>query len=473
MARVKNATFRGAVASEVDVDSPTYERILENVQGDLALIYDKITGQNGETEEVNHDGTPGRGARLGIPWINQAFSGRDDRAGQWGVDLTYYNPGAVGAKGGPAVDTMIFATPVFIPPGETDMTIVITGTGLHVWPWRVELRKESDYSLLFQGDLTRRAHASGHFDELRIETTDNGTDGTSGAGTLALLLIFADTTTRLSPGDTAPDAQIRCYSLFAGPTRKRRTQASSAPQRRVDSPFSITPTTPWQDFDSTLFDPRLPLHARLTARISRNANWLWEFVRGWPVGGNAAYTLADSGDVSPATSGFMDHTQSVFTGEPELSWPVLAQCFGAYQSSGQLVVDATPPTQGLIDWYGLLPIATAVSRHVGWRVFMPSFDNSNITSNLKMCVLAGSASPAGGGEGPKWSASAKFATATASTAVAFAQVGSTSLMTSKTTAIEFVRDTENGTADLRFQKSAAKVNADEIAILGVCFYFEP
>lgn len=471
MARVKNATFTGAAPSEVDVDSPTWKRVIKNAIGDLALVFDKVTGENAEASTINHGGTRGRGARLGVPWVNQAFSGRDDRAGLWGVDLTYYNPGAVGAKAGTAVDTMIFATPVFIPPGETDMTVVVTGKGLDVWPWRVELHKESDYSLLFQGDLTRRAHGSGLFDELRIETRDNGTDGD---GMLCLLLIFADTTTRLTPEDNAPDGQIRCYSLFAGPTRRRLAISSSSPVSRLaQDDYNITTSSDrqvWYDFDSTLFADRTPLHAVLTGRASRNLNGRIEAITGWPVGGNTNYSLIDSADTNP-TSAFMAHTQSEYANEPRIAWPLFSQCFGAYQGGGNLVIDTTPPTQGLLDWYGLIPIATAVSRHVGWRMFMPDFDTA--TSNLKVCVVAGSADPGVGGEGAKWSASWDFGSATASTATAFARVGTTALMTSKQTAVDFPPDAEAGTVDLRLQKSAAKVNVDEIVILGACAYFEP
>ncbi len=466
MARVKNATFVGNPPSDVDVDSPSWTRVIKNAIGDLALIYDKITGENAEAELMTHDGTRGRGARLGIPWINQTFSGRDDRHGQWGVDLTYTGlPGGGKGNGSVGNDTIVFGCPVFIPPGEEDMTIVLTGYGLNIWPWRVQLLLESDGTTLYEAPMTCSRHPSGLFDQLTLATNENGTGGED-TGKLCLLLIIADTSYRQIDTGSTPDAQVRAYSLFAGPTRKRA--GTSAPLRAASNEGALLTTGDpftWRDFDSTLFVDGLPLHSYLTGGASRDMNALIEYTTGWPLAGNLTYTLEDSSIEDPATSRFLAHTLATLATEPEIAWPVMAQCFGAGMLDGNFVVDATPPTLGMLDWYAVMPINVTTGRHFGWRLMMPDFDTGS--SKLKTCTLALNGRAADT-EGVLWRTNWGGGNAT------FSTVASTKLMTAKHTAVSFTADAETDFS-LSFSKTAAaaKVDFDEIAILGTCLYFEP
>lgn len=482
MARVKSATFKGAMPGEVDVHAPTYTRVIKNAIGDLALAYDKITGSNSEAEITNHDGTVGRGCPLGVPWVNQSFGGRTEssRAGMWGIDLTYTSATTKGSDASFG-DTAIFAVPVFIPPGERDITIKIAGRGLDIWPWRVELWKESDGSVIFSGELRHSVNA-------RYETLglSSGNNGTSGAGLLCLLLVYADTSARqVTSGDT-PDSQTFVYSLFAGPTRIRRAPSARAqmagmmPTRRSTDDYTAAGgslDSIWRDFDSTLFVDEMPMHAYLTGGANRNRNSLAEYITGWPAGGNASYTRADSGSNEPSRSEFASHSRSTTGGfttiEPEVAWPLVASAFGAFQLAGNVVVNATPPTIGLLDWYAPMPMVAAINTPAALynlRCEVPHFKSS--ASKLKVCVLAGFGTAATT-EAVKWKSSVKMGTATASTAVAFAQVASTKLLTSKQTAIAFNADLIAEAASIRLEKTAAKSTFDEIVILGACLYFEP
>jgi len=462
MARVKNSAFVGATPSDVDVDAPTWMRVIKNAIGDLALVYDMVTGLNAEANTMTHGGA-GRGARLGFPWVNQTFGGRGDRLGQWGIDLAYtMAPDASSGKvdGGVGTDTIIFGVPVFIPPGETDMTIVVTGHGLDVWPWRVKLLKESDGSTLLEAGLVRSIDESGAFERLSLSTNDNGTDGT---GMLCLMLVFADTSSQQLVSGTMEGGQVRAFSLFAGPTRIRGDHGTSVFTSTIDAP-AITTGSPfhWRDFDATLFAERLPIHSYLTGGASRNLNALIEYIRGWPVGGNPTYALIDSGATNPVTSRFLAHTLSTLATEPAIAMPLMAQAFGAAQEDGKMAVDSVIPTAGLLDWYGYMPIATASSRFAEWLMRVPDFDTAS--SKLKSCTLAVSDVMA---QGVNWSSSWNAGSATA-----FAQVSTSKLMTSKHTALAFTADDENNMI-LKFEKSAAKTTDDEVMVLGSCLYFEP
>ncbi len=473
MARVKNDSFVGNSPSDVGVDAPTWRRVVENVAGDLALVYDKINGY--EDSPMNHDGTLGRGARLGVPWINQTFSGRGDRAGQWGIDLAYTatrantDPKSHGSFGS---DTIIFGVPVFIPPGERDMTVMITGRGLSVWPWRVQLLLESDGSELYAADMTFRNE--GRLESLHVSTTDNGTDGAA-VGKLCLLLILADTTARQIHGGTTPDAQVRAYSLFAGPTRKRT--GSSPPTRGSANLYNITTDdTPftYREFDSSLFAPKVPLHSYLTGGLSRNINALIEYVTGWPVGGNADYTLEDDDTTDPTDSMFLAHTKKTLTEESEISWPLMAQAFGAGMLDGLMVIDGDaihddglPPTSGMLDWYAIVPVEVATAILSRWAFFFPDFQVS--TPRLKACTLALSSDTP---EGENWNTDYKIQSDETGDA-AFVTVSGTNLLTSKHEEMAFTPDSLN-MVSLRSHKTAdaAKDSASEICFMGTCLYFE-
>lgn len=466
MARIKNGSFNGSPPSDVDVGSPTWMRVLRTAIGDLALVYDKVTGLNGETSTINHGGTRGRGARLGFPWINQTFSGRGDRIGQWGIDLGYVMAPDDGSKtdGGVGSDTIVFGVPVFIPPGETDMTVRITGKGLGIYPWRVELREEATGDIVFQRAMVVSQDRSGLFDVCSVSTNDNGTDG---AGMLCLLLIYADTSRRQQVTGHTPDGQVRAYSLFAGPTRLRRGTSGRIARSTTD--FGITTGDPftWVDFDELLLTARAPLSSYLTGFAARNMNALIEYVTGYPVGGNSAYTLVDSGDTNPTTSRFMAHTKSTLSTEPEIAMPLMAAAFGAAMLDGTMVIDAIPPTAGMLDWSGLIPRTTARELYWRGRVQVPDFDTT--ASKLKACTLAVSDVAA---QAVNFRASIGDGASVVGADAAFAAVSTTKLYTAKHTAITFTPDAEM-VLGLGLSKTAAIGTIDELCVLGTCLYFEP
>lgn len=479
MARMKNSTFQGSPPADLDPHRPSFARVMRNLIGDLALIYDKLTGENGEANTIKHDGSADRGCLLGYPWINQTFGGRDTRAGQWSADLGYTSAPS-GAKGGGSFgnDTIVFGVPVFVPAGERDMTVRITGRGLDVWPWRVELMKESDASILYSGELRHRNAA--RYEALELTTHDNGTDG---AGVLCLLLVYADTTRRQAASGTTPDGQIRAFSLFAGPTRIRSSSTrgigggrpvGAIPVRRTTNDFGVTSpggnSLKFWDLTAGMVADLEPLSSVITAQANRNENGLYEYTTGWPAGGNASYVQADSADNNPGTSRFMSHAKAGMINEAAIDLPLWGQAFGAFMLDGNLVVDAAPPTKGMMDWYAEVPIATAVTAHWSALLQLPDFA-TGANSRLKACVLAGSNSAV---EGAKWKSSWKCGTALASTAQAFASVAGTKLMTSKAGTVGLINYNSdvNNQVDLRLEKTAAKVSVDELAVMGACLYFE-
>src|SRR5689334_14147556 len=114
MARRKNSTFVGATIRDIDVGAATFKRVISNVAGDVALIFDKVTGAHSEASTIIHDGSADRGARLGAPVVNQ-FIGRT---------LTLTSPTTKGASGGFG-DIWIWAAPFYLSSGETTLLVEV------------------------------------------------------------------------------------------------------------------------------------------------------------------------------------------------------------------------------------------------------------------------------------------------------------------------------------------------------------
>jgi hypothetical protein len=466
------ASYQTIRPSEVDPGAPTSTRTLKRIIENLAHVYDLVTGSNGKAGVVvNHAGTAGRGARLGMPWVNMAFAGRDARVGQFGVDLSYTNA-TVGAKGKGSFgnDTMIVAVPIYITPAESSFTAKIIGNGLNIWTWRMRITDEN-FTTLYEREFTCEMGGL-------ILTIEENDATLVPSGNQRYVIIFADTTERQIASGTTPDAQVRMYSCTLSPTRIR--DGGRSPVRRATTDFQITApgagvAIAWQDFDSTLLTDDNHGHAYLLARANRNRNALYEYITGWPAGGNAAYTLADTASSNPGTSRFLAYTNSVFATEGNPPFPVLAEAFGAFMLDGNAVVadgagGVYPPSAGMLDWYGLIPVATAASILRQWRCYIPDFPNAAPGPKLAGLILAGTNNSV---EGIKWSGGWTIG-GVASALNLFAVVPGTNnkLMVCKHFNLQFSPDVMQ-TISLRSSKGVAKVAEDEIIILGASLFFLP
>lgn len=462
MARKKNTTFTGSVIADVDIDALTFQRAIENAIGDTALVFDKVTGSNGEANTINHGGTAGRGSLLGVP-VAQQYIGRR-------VNLDYTAGGAVTDKfGGGGGQTWLIACPVFIPPGETEMMVEVTAYNLGdvnlVAYFRTSVfATVGDAAVKVledQGDGIRRALFSGL---------------TSG-----LCLFFVDATTRVM----GTEPYLQSWRIYPRRDRSPRTAARSTSQEVGVTTPAATEGVANVAFDSSLFAPGVPLHGYLTAKENRNQNGLTEYITGWPAADNAAYThvdhdgagAADAAD--PARSRFLAHTRSLYAAEPEIAWPLGSWAFGAFRPvDGGFVVNALePPTYGMLNWYAPWPTAGTVTTMSQMLLQMPDFQTS--ASRLKMAMLVGSDA----GLISDWDGRAGLDGAVG--IGAFAAVTGTTvagrLGLATATALAFTGDgvlTTDAQALAVFRlvktrSAGAARSIKSIALLGACLYFEP
>ncbi len=483
MARIKNASFVGARIFDGDVDAPTFNRLVENAIGDTAKVYDQLTGKNGEADTINHSGD-GRGALLGIPYINHYVGAR-----------IFYNTGGSG-KDGTGAPTWLYACPVRIPEGETEVHVDVLA-GDEFMHRRVNpccyLRSKTDFNVLVGDEQYSFFEALPYDEDLPI-----GSDGVR----------FHARITGVTPGrhlffvemqsETLDDDEVEFFfhSITAHPgrTRGRRGGGGEVRGRTADTVCGVTAPSATQalahiDMDSSLIGSlNDPINGYVVAHLNRNQNGLMEFLTGWPAGGNEAFTQVDhdgagvADDVDPARSRFHAGARSPFAGtpalpdEPEFEFPLWAEGFGAFRLDGGLVVNepaiGVAPTIGMVDWYAPWPNDESPHTIRQLPLMVPDFSPDKATaakntSALGWAVLCGTDKAAVS----NWTVAAG-ATAAMPAAVAGVAVANANLVLFEGSALAFDGD-QHQTFGVQTQRAGTQSAIDELLVLGACFDFDP
>lgn len=446
MTRLKNASFAGAPIIDVDVDAPTFQRVIANAIADTARAYDRATGSNGETGTMIHDGA-GRGCLLGIPWCNQWIDAS--------LNLGVITPGS-GKHAGDG-DTYLGVAPLFMPLGETAIEVWLQGTNLQPYDAAVEIYSTS--GVLVTSKRLR------NWGENRIRAKLTGLPAGES------ILVIRGTTYEQRKAPRGGAGFIDSISIHPG--RRRSIDSGDAvPGRGDGNTIGVTDpgTAPvaWRDFDDLFTQQRFPLSSWLTSGLNRNQNGLFEYLTGWPAGENAAYVHADSGPTNPARSEFAAHTRAGFTTEPLVEFPLMMTFLGAVKADGYFVVDAVqPPTEGMLDWYAPWPKTTATLPVDIAKQFtrVPDFSPTDYDLHVSVLALQG---PSFAGT---WSIDVDVG---AGNGVAnFAAVGGgLNLLRAKTTLSTWGEDNAN-TINIGINRSAGARNVDEIAVLGYSLWFKP
>lgn len=446
MARLKNTAFSGAAMHEVEPGVASLRRVLKEAIEDTALIYDKVTGENSETNTIIHDGTAGRGCLLGIPMASQSI-GRS-------LEVTTGTTGTIA----------IVPVPVFLAAGETAAVVEVFLDG------EVNLLGSTGMRLVFR-DTSWNIDADVGFD--RAAPGHYAAAATGLTAGLNLMFVQYDVTEfrgGVFVGWRMHHARLRSDG---GGDARRNSASDSTP-----NPYAITRTASvgmaHTDFDASLLADGYPYHGYLTALLNRNQNALDEYGSGWPVGGNATYTQADNSagvadDVNPGVSQFFAHTRSYFSSEPLVDFPVCVVAMGSCGSDGAFSVNvAEPPTTGMTGWYAPWPLVITPSSATRVRFTLPDFPTG--TSNLKAAILCcGNVS----GDAEDWTGGVTTTAGSATDAFSAITGSSDGFYLSEPTAIPFTADAEQ-TIEITFSRSgASKAKVDEIALCGFCLYFEP
>jgi hypothetical protein len=450
MTRVRSSTFQGATPFEVDVDALTLGRTLQNACGDVALVYDKITGENAEPLPVNHTG-PGRGSVLGVPLWNQYI----------GRSINYVGSGT--SKGGIPAPIYLLAHPFHLPRGESTLSVRLNTEGGNLAALRPTVRVTSTTG------TTRQVAVMDVADGVASARLTGMTEGEN--------IVFVEANTQ---GSSLTDLLLLSWHGYFDRVRR----ASSTP-RAPSGSTAVGVTTPGAsealshtNIDSNWLSSGAAFDGFITSHLDRNINGLLEFGSGWPAGGNASYTHEDqSGGVAdptdPSQSRFHAATRTLLANEGQIDFPVWCEAFGAMGADGVAVaaVGGTAPTAGMLQWFAPYPVTAALSILTQLLIRYPDFQTAS--SRLRAVILVGTNEPA---NVTSWTGTIN--TTTGSSGAVFAapfnvdtSTGSP-LSIASPTAIPFQGDGITLTSLQTSKGAALSGTYEELFLLGVCMYFE-
>lgn len=450
MARIKNATFQGAVPRSVVADASIRRDWLANVAGDVAKVSDLATGENGETP-ITHTGN-GDGCPLRLPLAAQHL---DRSLAIYGTTVS-------------EDDFYILAVPVFVPAGEAGqyrLTVKVT-------PFADDVPTAEVLS------------SGGTVDWGPYPGTENLTinEGVISVGQSRITVDSFSWTVTLGEGVQYILVKRPCYFVDADPAGTLgwwtldhdRTYAGEANGltagdggTAVSDPYGAHATfTSSTDHDT--YDEEVaidgPLSAYVLTRINRQLNTLWEYITGALIPGNSTYQCSTT----------WDNNRSSFTAEGLLDFPLQVVALGAcHGDTGKPAVgdytDATP-SDGLIGWTTHPLSESATNDNVSSLVMtLPSFRTS--TSDLKCLVFVHA--PNGAASAADWRFRVNNGTTgTSSSAVALVQVGTSNFLVATITGIPFSASADN-LLNIQIAHNAAGAGVDQLDILGACLYFDP
>lgn len=467
MARTKNSTFSGTPIRDTDVDAPTWTRVLREVQSDLAMIFDRVTGENSETTTINHGGTDGRGALLGMPIVNQGLF-RNWSAASFASG---------GSKNGASGITYLVITPILWVAGEPTLRVEIDLAGVDGYSPRAVLLSSSTGSEVDSADLEDVGVQHGDVQTIGA-TLSLGSVPSSAA--LYILAVEVDTTfARVRDRRALAWRAFHPRGLFAsvGANAAQRASSASAMSTTVPTPGAAQGLA-FSDIDAARFADLLPVDGGLLTKINRNALALEEYLTGWPAGANTTYTHVDhdgsgvADDTDPARSRFLAHTRSLYASEPLPTIPIIAHALGPILADGYRVEDGA---NGLVDWYApysLTTAGTSLRNYTAHRVYLPDLPLSSSTSRLKWAALV-ALHPSSSTAITTWSA--RYTTASDSDTQAFtALLGSTQLaiVTGGGTAGELYGGPDTVERHSIGLVCSTTPTDGDISLLGFCLWYE-
>jgi hypothetical protein len=451
VARRKNSSFVGASVRDVARDASIYSRVVDNAAGDLQLLYDRLTGENGHTaaELLDHSGG-GNGAAISIPLGAQTIRRSLRLAGAGANGTPYY----------------IIVIPVFVPDnGEGLFRFDVDVDTFDDEPLDCEVRTTT---------WTLDATAPGSIEE-RVGPT----------ATIRFTLDLAPgwkylaVRRRLWVDEEDTRAFLLGWRLYPFYFTSQLSNGLAIPGSTTSgNPFpslgTLTPTVAGDNvIDDAMTAPNSPLDPWVLTRLNRMIGALWEYVTGAPVPGNNVTSLGTT----------RNHNRANFTAEPRIELPIASVALSALaveavtQKSNFIgTLSTSDPIEGPVDFVrypqtttsGGSPVVHVVTRNEIW---LPPFE-TGASSTLAARVLIADYS-AGGAIGGNWQARFSFGAATSSW-VTFTQIGSFRLWVATFSALDYTAGSPNILRlEIQNTSGSASISGQEIVVLSYALAFTP
>lgn len=324
MARKKNATFQGAGISEIDIDVATFKRVVENIAGDSALIWDIIYNVPSAAAgtSIDHSGIDvttniGRGCPLGIPYPCSRFN---DEGLVYDISNSYSSTDL-------KLPLSLYLIPLYWPTGEEYLEIRFP------IPFNNDMSDFIDtmpfYATLYQdisGAFTEITSSNFVLESARQTNIDDNIYVARLRALTQNAIHFVSLTTKSMR--SAYQLEIK-PPIFTWRSQMISTGALTVPNV-PGTPYAVGVTNvggvnapTFVDFDAARFGAAYPISAAELYYIAQNLNTIEEVLTGSPAGGQSSYSLTSSSDVC-----FHDHLTNG-TNDVAVPLPVWQMGFGA------------------------------------------------------------------------------------------------------------------------------------------------
>lgn len=403
MARKKNASFSGSPLSHTARDSSILSTWADDVAGDFALVFDKVTGANAHSsgDTVNHTGS-GRGCPLSLPLASQHI-GRSLVLSGTGNAEPYY----------------ILVVPVFVP------------NGTQTYVLEVDIASSLDDEVYAEIRDTSWAQPTTTQPGALVSKDGGATTFYRWTLSLGVGWQYVVVSKNLYPNVDVDN--LICWRLYSdtpgtGESNGLDTPTSSA----AGSPFAtlatMTPATV-EVIDAAQVGDARPLDAWVLTRLNRQINTFWEYLTGGKVPGNNAVQCSTTRDLN----------QGTWTAEPSVDFPIASIALGCVPTAAPKpflgTISTAAPTVGPINWTRYpqtQPLTTArpISRV---RFYCPPFNTT--TSLLKGEAIFFAYN---GEVLSNWQARVLTGAGTSSAWATLTQIGSSNFWRATMTAVPFV-----------------------------------
>jgi hypothetical protein len=443
MARKKNATFVGSPVVDVVRDAPIMSRWFDAAAGDFALVFDKITGENGHsaTDTIDHSGN-GRGCPMAMPVASQQIE-RDLKISGTTVTAGYF---------------YIVVVPVFCPVGTQQYVIEVDGT-----------RFENEEPIIAEVRSTAWA-----LTDTEVGNWDTPRGDFTARFFVTLGLGWQYVAIRKWVRRTADDENgyFHAWRMWphwpqAGEGNGLSVVGSGAAGNLFASRSSLTPAVAAEHhIDTAMTDRDAPLDAWALTRLNRMIGATWEYLTGSPVPGNNTVTCTTT----------RDHTRASFTAEPLLEMPMTSVALSCMRVDNVTAksdfvgtIGTGAPTDGPVNWVRYPQTATGTIVITRNELFFPPFVGTAGASDLDARVIILDYNT--GSIGGNWQA--RFVIGAATSAwVTFVKITGTNLYEAVFSSLGFTAAAANQIR-LELQNTVGGVIAgQEIIVLGYGMAFD-
>jgi hypothetical protein len=327
MPRLKATSFIGAPLRDCVPNSPIYNRTIKRAAAETAAVYDRLTGENAETQTIDHSGN-GRGCPIKPVIVNNYMNKQLILTSVFAENVT------------------VVACPVWIPTdisiGSGAIYVKAVFRGLFSGINNTGIFADADPVVqIYDSSMTLVTNQRMVIEQRQQDTQSHNAD----------IVVFRTKSVVLGEGLHYFFINLICSQNFDRSivswhvdfdrsfSTASASIAATTNEEESSAHTTLTPST-FVDFYDGHFPENGGLDSYVLTRLNRNQGALWEYLTGAKIDGNENYKCET----------LRNHSRANFTNEPFIKFPICVQSVGASFDGKPIATPMTnlTPTAGML-----------------------------------------------------------------------------------------------------------------------------